>query len=148
MRSADGAGQGGPPCADGGGSTPRATASFSPSPHLSLTGVSTTLPMFVAMERRESDRLNFRAMGCEVEIIVVGPEQLVDDGRRHIERLELLWSRFLADSEVSRLNAHAGVPVEVSPETRLLVRCGVEAWRATGGAFDPTMLDAIVGAGY
>ena len=104
--------------------------------------------MFVAMERPEMNRLNFRAMGCEVEIIVVGPEDLVDEGRRHVARLELLWSRFLADSEVNRLNAHAGVPVEVSAETRLLVRCGIEAWRATGGAFDPTMLDAIVRAGY
>ena len=36
----------------------------------------------------------------------------------------------------------------VSSDTRLLVRHGVEAWRRTGGLCDPSVLDAVVAAGY
>lgn len=66
-----------------------------------------------------------------------------------IARLERRWSRFLPDSELSRLNgATAGRPVLVSAETFAVVQLAVDAWRTTGGRFDPTVLDALVAAGY
>jgi len=61
---------------------------------------------------------------------------------------ELRLSRFLPDSELSRLNARAGQPVAVS---RLLLRVAgvaVEAARATDGAFDPTLGSQQVRIGY
>lgn len=66
----------------------------------------------------------------------------------HVEDLEARWSRFRDDSELSRLNARAGRPTVVSDETALLVQRSVWAWHATSGLFDPTVLDAVMDAGY
>jgi thiamine biosynthesis lipoprotein len=91
----------------------------------------------------------FRAMGSAAHVVVVGgPLHLADDAAARIEALEWAWSRFLPTSEVSALNAHAGHPVEVSPETALLVRTAITAWRVSGGSVDPTVLGAVVAAGY
>jgi thiamine biosynthesis lipoprotein len=90
----------------------------------------------------------FPAMGSEAHVIVVGDPALVDHARRRIEDLEQRWSRFLPDSEISRLNAARGRPVPVSVDTFVLVRRAVEAWRATGGRFDPTVLGDVIRAGY
>lgn len=49
---------------------------------------------------------------------------------------------------MSRLNAAAGRPVVVSPDTFALIGAAVEAWERTGGLFDPTILTTLVGAGY
>lgn len=65
-----------------------------------------------------------------------------------IEDLEARWSRFRVDSELSRLNAHRGRATIVSAVTSLLLQRAVWAWRATAGRFDPTVLDAVIGAGY
>jgi thiamine biosynthesis lipoprotein len=88
-------------------------------------------------------------MGSDAHVIVVGGRAgLIDDVRRRIVDLEQRWSRFLPTSEVSALTARAGEAVEVSAETRLLVERAIEAWRLTGGAFDPTVLGALQRAGY
>jgi thiamine biosynthesis lipoprotein len=92
--------------------------------------------------------LRFQAMGSDAHVIVNGPGSLAERARRRIDDLERRWSRFLDDSEVSRLTQQAGRPVAVSPETVELVRRAVEAWRLTGGAFDPTVLGAVLRAGY
>lgn len=62
--------------------------------------------------------------------------------------LEARWSRFLPESELSRLNASSGHPVVVSRETFALVARAVDAWRRTCGWFDPTGLAAIHALGY
>jgi thiamine biosynthesis lipoprotein len=98
---------------------------------------------------RVSEELRFRAMGSDCHVVVVGgPGGGADLARRRIDDLERRWSRFLDDSEVSRLNRRAGQPVRVSPETRELVERAGQAWRLSGGAFDPTVLGAVVRAGY
>jgi thiamine biosynthesis lipoprotein len=79
---------------------------------------------------------------------VADGEELVDDAVAEIDRLERRWSRFRSDSEVSRLNAEAGRAVVVAPETVDLVERAVLAWHRTGGRFDPTVLPAVVAAGY
>src|SRR3954471_11235084 len=97
----------------------------------------------MAAERR------FRAMGSDAHVVVVGgPARLVDQAQRRVDDLERRWSRFLPDSEVSVLNRRAGEPVRVSPETVDLVEKAVDAWRLTGGMFDPTVLGAVLRAGY
>jgi thiamine biosynthesis lipoprotein len=46
------------------------------------------------------------------------------------------------------LTDEAGSAVAVSTDTRLLVERAMEAWRRSGGLFDPTVLGAVVRAGY
>ena len=91
----------------------------------------------------------FRAMGSDIHLVVTGGcDGLLSVARDRIQALERRWSRFLPGSEIRRLNALAGGPVEVSGDTRLLVELAVQAWRLTGGGFDPTLLDALRAAGY
>src|SRR4051794_29443141 len=92
--------------------------------------------------------LQFRAMGSDVHVIVVGAEGLAERARARIDELEHLWSRFLPDSEISQLNEHAGEWRSVTNETIELITRAVEAWRFTGATFDPTVLGAVLRAGY
>jgi FAD:protein FMN transferase len=88
-------------------------------------------------------------MGSDAHLIVVGgADHLVDDAQRRIEQLEQRWSRFIESSEICELNRRAGDDVVVSADTALLVERAVEAWRLTGGGFDPTVLGAVLRAGY
>ena len=88
-------------------------------------------------------------MGSDAHVIVVGGGPcLVEQARRRIDDLERRWSRFLPDSEVTELTRRAGMPVVVSEETALLVVRAIEAWRLTGGSFDPTVLGDVIRAGY
>jgi thiamine biosynthesis lipoprotein len=87
-------------------------------------------------------------MGSDAHVVVVGDASLLDTAQLRIEDLEARWSRFRADSELTRMNEAAGRPTVVSPDTALLVSRCIEAWRATDGAFDPTVHDAVVALGY
>lgn len=103
-------------------------------------------------------RREFRAMGTDCLVIVyggdiyggdAGVERLADLARQRVEILEGLWSRFRADSELSRLNDRSGRgSVAVSAETERLLRAMRSGWEATNGAFDPTVLTAVRAAGY
>jgi thiamine biosynthesis lipoprotein len=91
----------------------------------------------------------FRAMGTDVEVIVVGGRPgMAAAVEARVEDLEARWSRFRPDSELSRLNRAGGAPAVVSETTFGLVARAVEAWSATGGRFDPTVLDALEASGY
>ena len=91
----------------------------------------------------------FRAMGSDAHLVIVGgADHLLDDAEHRVEQLEHLWSRFIETSEVCELNRRAGDEVTVSVETALLVERAIEAWRLTGGGFDPTVLGAVLRAGY
>ncbi|MHB8613027.1 MAG: FAD:protein FMN transferase [Candidatus Dormibacteraceae bacterium] len=69
-----------------------------------------------------------------------------------VENLFRSWedrmSRFLPDSELSRLNARAGESVRVSRLLYDVVDAALGAANATAGVFDPTMLLQIRGIGY
>jgi thiamine biosynthesis lipoprotein len=86
-------------------------------------------------------------MGCEV---VVGGastnacsaiEELFEAG-------DCRFSRFLADSELNRVNVHAGRPVQLSQEFASMLALALEAARETNGLVDPTLGVAIDAAGY
>jgi thiamine biosynthesis lipoprotein len=95
------------------------------------------------------EELRFRAMGTDVHVISVGGRSgLAVRARDRIDALERLWSRFLPDSEISELTRRAGSAVVVSDETAELITRAVEAWRFTAGTFDPTVLGAVLRAGY
>lgn len=95
------------------------------------------------------DELRFRAMGSDVHLIIVGgPEGSAYRARDRINELERRWSRFIPDSEISELTRRAGTPMTVSDDTVELITRAIEAWRFTGATFDPTVLGALVRAGY
>ena len=88
-------------------------------------------------------------MGSNVHVVVVGGSIiLLETAREFIEDLEARWSRFRPTSDVSLMNERAGRPVTVSEPTLALVQRAVEGARITGGRFDPTILGAMVRAGY
>ena len=94
----------------------------------------------------------FGAMGTDVHIVVVGGDEpaapLAARAEDEIREREARWSRFLSTSELSRLNAADGAPVVLEPDTYALVELAVHWWRGTDGLFDPTVLDALIAAGY
>jgi len=91
----------------------------------------------------------FRAMGTDVHVMVVGGRvTLLELAREFVEELELRWSRFKPSSEISRLNAHRAEPVRVSPDTLALVQRALDGAHITGGRYDPTVLGAVLQAGY
>ncbi len=96
-----------------------------------------------------STETTFSAMGSEGHLIIVGgPGDATAAALGRIDELEARWSRFRPTSEVSRLTEQAGEWVEVTPDTMLLVERAVDAWRLTGGSFDPTVLGDVIRAGY
>jgi len=101
----------------------------------------------VAAERR------FGLMGTTAHVVVVPGHRadgsgLLDEAQSRLDQLEQRWSRFLGDSEISRLNEAAGRPLVVSTDTQQLVARAVTGWERTAGRFDPTVLPALRAAGY
>lgn len=86
-------------------------------------------------------------MASELQVVTLGD---VDPASAlaMLDHLETRWSRFLPDSDITRLNLADGADVEVDASTVVLVDAMVHAWRCTGGAFDPTVLPSLVEAGY
>ena len=100
-----------------------------------------------------ADPARFRAMGTDVEVLAVGADDatMVTLGALAVDALEARearWSRFRPTSELCRINDAAGAPVVVSPDTFTLIARAVDAWRDTGGRYDPTVLAALEAAGY
>lgn len=89
-------------------------------------------------------------MGTDCHVMVVGPgcERRLEAAITEIQRLEQLWSRFLAESEVSELNERAGHPVPVSGDTLTLIERAVLARNLTAGRFNPFMGRRICELGY
>ncbi len=98
-------------------------------------------------------RHTFRAMGTDVTLL--GPEDATSvfgavalTVEVTFAREEQRFSRFRGDSELTRANAAAGWWIGVSPGFEALVRQALEQAEATEGLFDPSVLDAVIAAGY
>ena len=92
-------------------------------------------------------------MGTDVEVLALGAGDATMNelGARAADALEVReahWSRFRPTSELSRLNDAGGAPVVLSRGTFGLIARAVDAWRETGGRYDPTVLAALEDAGY
>jgi len=93
--------------------------------------------------------MKFRVMGTEAHVILVDPAEGAEAyAKSRLQELERRWSRFLPASDVSRLNGAPGAFVIVSADTLFLLATMKQAWRVTGGRYDPTLLAAINAAGY
>jgi thiamine biosynthesis lipoprotein len=95
------------------------------------------------MERRP---VSASIMGSEAAL-VCRPDRY-DHGIERLRYLEGLWSRFLPNSDITRLNTAGSHPVAVAPETVAVLERAVVAWQATDGAFDPTLLGTLARLGY
>lgn len=99
-------------------------------------------------------RATTRVMSCTATVVAHGPgdhldlDETVAVAVHRLHQLERRWSRFVPTSELSELNRAGGHARTVTPDTLRLVESMVRAWRATDGAFDPTLLVPIVGLGY
>jgi thiamine biosynthesis lipoprotein len=93
-------------------------------------------------------RRAFRAMGTEIELLVDAADahDALRAAEQEFHRLESLLSRFLPDSELSRLNRDGAI--EAGPELSRVVGLALAARERTGGRFDPTVHEALVAAGY
>src|SRR5262249_36353252 len=100
-----------------------------------------------ALDGRLVSVQRFVSMGCEVVVGGAGVAELREIERLFAER-DRMFSRFLADSELSRVNLARGVVVQVSPQFAAMVEVALRAARETGGLVDPTLGAAIDAAGY
>jgi thiamine biosynthesis lipoprotein len=89
-------------------------------------------------------RFTFRAMAAENEVQVHSgsaghARQAADAAIAEVALIEAKYSRYRADSIVSRINASAGeAPVPVDGETRALLAYADACYRQSGGLFDAT----------
>jgi FAD:protein FMN transferase len=95
-------------------------------------------------------RLEFHAMGCEMLAAIdreAGPLTL-PHVPEWFEEWEQVLSRFRYDSELARLNQIHEQPVDVSETLWDVFRAARKAEQMTDGLVTPTLLDAIIEAGY
>ena len=89
----------------------------------------------------------FRVMACAAHVVLVGPAPgAVEFAERRLRQLEDRWSRFLAASDVSRINSAVDVTVEVTADTVTLIRAMQLAHELTGGACDATLFPQLLDA--
>jgi FAD:protein FMN transferase len=84
-----------------------------------------------------------------VEVVVAGADEAeLAAVRRLFGEWDRVFSRFRADSELSRVNRAGSPVVAVSPLFARAVRTALAAAAATEGLVDPTLGLAIEAAGY
>jgi len=88
-------------------------------------------------------------MGGHGTITVVGGNpDLLNECWALADTCEQLWSRFITDSDISRINWSEGEPVRIAPLTRQLIAAMISGHTLTEGAYDPTLLPDVINAGY
>ena len=97
----------------------------------------------------------FRAMGTSCALAVTvrtldgrDAERALAAGRDEVEACEQALSRFRPSSDLTRLNDAAGRWVEVDARLVDALAAALRAREDTGGRYDPTILPALVAAGY
>jgi thiamine biosynthesis lipoprotein len=96
-------------------------------------------------------RLPFRAMGCEMLAILEQDSfmpAVLDRVPDWFEEWEQTLSRFRPDSELSRFNQTFDQPIEVSETFWEVFQAAQWADQFTNGLVTPTVLDAMLEAGY
>jgi len=94
----------------------------------------------------ETDQIH---MGTLVSITAVAENdqaanRAIDAGFKEVKRLEQLLSTWIPESEMSRVNAAAGVmPIPVSPDTLAVVQRALQVAEMTGGGFNIAIGPAV-----
>jgi len=106
----------------------------------------------MSAEREVIDELDCFGSRCGASVIGSGRARSADDAVVLVRRALLAWhgrfSRFLATSELSRLNGDTRATVPVSPLMARFARAVREAGSLSGGLVDATLLRPIERAGY
>jgi len=89
----------------------------------------------------------FTSMGCDIVVGGASPAEARGIERLFAER-DRTFSRFRADSELSRVNRSSSAVVSVSAAFAEMVGIALQAAASTGGLVDPTLGEAIEAAGY
>jgi FAD:protein FMN transferase len=95
--------------------------------------------------------IRLEAFGTLALVGVTDPtraDAALDAVRKMIDDFDRACSRFRTDSELTALNASAGVPVRVGPILLEAVDAALRAARLTGGDVDPTVGEALIALGY
>lgn len=94
----------------------------------------------------------FKAMGTRVYIWLYSPtpnsSEILMDIQSTFDSMERRLSRFLPHSEISLFNHATTTEFHASPTLFSIMEAAKWAAAATGGLFDPTILDALETAGY
>ncbi|HWE11111.1 MAG TPA: FAD:protein FMN transferase [Solirubrobacteraceae bacterium] len=99
-------------------------------------------------------RHTFPCFGGECTVIVADAARPADAaaaaamGKRALLTWHRQFSRFIEESELSRLNGSAADEVAVSPLMRRMIEVALKGARDTGGLVDITLADEIEHAGY
>lgn len=95
-------------------------------------------------------RSQFRAMGTTIEVLL--PASDLKRGEKLVKALFADWeqrlSRFLPESELSRLNRMAGTPIIASRLLYTVLDRALAAAEMTDGMYDPTLLYQLMQVGY
>jgi thiamine biosynthesis lipoprotein ApbE len=94
---------------------------------------------------------SWKALGTSVHVLSThddGLDAATTAVRDVLEDVDEAYSRFRADSELTRLNANAGRTIRISPLLATAIDAALRAARLTDGAVDPTIGRAIRVAGY
>jgi FAD:protein FMN transferase len=98
------------------------------------------------------NRLQFRAMGSQILVLLDGGEAISPDPLRPVsgwfEEWEAALSRFRRESELSLLNNSHPEAAAVSPTLCAVIGESLRAATETDGLVNPLMLEALVAAGY
>ena len=86
-------------------------------------------------------------MGCDV-VVSGGSGAARAAAERLFRERDATFSRFDPASELNRVNAGSGAPVEVSEDFADMLAVALEASRQTGGLVDPTLGAELEAAGY
>ena len=96
---------------------------------------------------------NFRAMGTDVGLWLWPDDDqqaqpALAESEQFFAQTEARLSRFQPESELSQLNRAAGRPFAASDLLYDLVETALTWRERTAGIFDPTILEALIAAGY
>lgn len=96
----------------------------------------------------------FRAMGTQITTVLPGssPDRALEVAFDRVAEIfakeEQRFSRFRGDSELTSVNAASGRWTNVSAGFERLIKFALRQAERTDGLFDPTVLHAIIAAGY
>jgi thiamine biosynthesis lipoprotein len=96
-------------------------------------------------------RASWEALGTSVELVVTDGHSLAQARaivERELDAIDRACSRFREDSELTRVNTHAGRTVEIDPLLIEAVEVALRAAELTDGDVDPTVGVALELAGY
>lgn len=127
---------------------------MSTSPALPVRGESAPLDQHDLTGASAVRTIHGRRLGCSVALHALGSDARRADlalraGMARLDELDVSWSRFRPDSEVSRCNRNAGSgPTPVSVDTVHLVNAMLAAWQLTGRLVDASVLPTLESFGY